>query len=69
MAASRAYLQAEVQALETAARALDAKIRNSAFDSRIELAVFREAAAHMLHVTTGLQMCKFALSEFQEDAQ
>jgi hypothetical protein len=65
MAASRSSLHAELQALETAARGLSRKLYESAMDSRIEIAAYREACAHMTHVSTGLQMAKFALNEFQ----
>ena len=67
MAANRYALHAEAQALETATRALAEKIKQSYIDCRIDSEPFRSASAHLFHASAGLQMAKFALSEFLEE--
>ena len=67
MAANRYALHAEAQALETAARSLNEKVRQSYIDARISGESYCSAIAHLKHVTNGLQMAKFALSEFMEE--
>jgi hypothetical protein len=67
MAANRYALHAEAQALETAARAFSEKVKQSYIDLRINDESYCSSIAHLKHVTNGLQMAKFALSEFMEE--
>jgi acetaldehyde dehydrogenase (acetylating) len=66
MADSREALHAEAQALETAVRDLVKKIQRSYANYRIGRE-FQFACAHLCHAAYGLQMAKFALSEFMEE--